>query len=309
MTFAHLVISALRNAASSSGLLPTTSQPRFVSRSRMSGACNALTISALSRLTTGCGVAAGRKNREPRGRFEPGHAGFDHGRHLRQQCAAALARDRERTHLARFDVRHAAGDIGERQIEHAAHEIDQRGAVALVRHVDHVHAGGAFEHLAHEVSDAAVAGRAEIELARLRFRECDEFLHRFGRHARMHHQRDRNFGDQRDRREARDRVVVQLSVEGLVAGQRRRCHQQRIAVRRGLRHDLVADVAARARPVVHHHGLSQRGPQRRRHEPRKNIGCAAGGERHDEPQRSIGIVLRGGVPRGGKQRSADNSGK
>ncbi len=112
------------------------------------------------------------------------------------------------------------------------------------------------------------------------------------------------------------RVVGHLAVQRLVDAVRAHgAHQQRVAVRRRLGHDVGADVAAGAGAVLHDEllaeGLGQFGRQR----ARQDVGGAAGGEGHHDAHRLGGpgaLRLRryrkgqreGGQGHGGQSRGA-----
>ncbi|MPM72548.1 hypothetical protein SDC9_119524 [bioreactor metagenome] len=70
-------------------------------------------------------------------------------------------------------------------------------------------------------------------------------------------------------------------------------HEQRVAVRRSACGHGAANVAARARAVVHHHGLTELLRQILRDHARQNVGGAARRERHDDGDRLAGIVVVG----------------
>ena len=89
-------------------------------------------------------------------------------------------------------------------------------------------------------------------------------------------------------REVTQRVVGQLPEQR----NRQRvavAHQQQgVAIGTGLRHPLRGDDAAGAGPVVDHHRLAQRARHGLAHGARREVGDAAGAERHDQRDRSLG---------------------
>src|SRR5712692_5737045 len=93
-------------------------------------------------------------------------------------------------------------------------------------------------------SCAAARGRV-VQLARLRLRQGDQLLHRPHRNARIH---DEDVGldrDQRDRREVLDRVVAELAVKALVGREDAVVAEEPGgAVGRALRDQLGGDIAA-----------------------------------------------------------------
>jgi len=98
--------------------------------------------------------------------------------------------------------------------------------------------------------------------------------------------------DLRDRREIRQRVERDLREHVRVDHHRAvEAEQQRVAVGRGLRHLLGADVAARAGAVLDDHLLAEADAERLGHHARAVVGDAAGGERHHDAHRLRGILL------------------
>ena len=112
----------------------------------------------------------------------------------------------------------------------------------------------------------------------------------------------RHVAGQRDRREIFQRIVAELCLHERVDGQRTiRGDQQRVAVRRRPRHGFGADAAAGATAVFDHHGLAQGIRYAVADDAADNVGIAAGGKRHDQADRPLGI-FRKGCPR--QQRKA-----
>ena len=66
-------------------------------------------------------------------------------------------------------------------------------------------------------------------------------------------------------------------------------HEERIAVGRGRGCQLRADHAVRARLVLHHERLAEERPDVFAEVARENVDPAAGGVRHDDPNRARGI--------------------
>ncbi len=241
--------------------------------------------------------------------FERRTAGLFHSGHVRQRWRAGGTGHRQRLELARLDLRHGRGQVVEHHVHVAAHHVQQGRTRAAVGHVQHVGAGHALEQFAREVDGGAVAAGGHVELARMGLGVADEVLHaRDALRARLlgidfHHVRHR--GHQRDRHEVLDGVVGQLAVERAVdAVGAHGAHEQRVAVGWRLGDDLRADVAARARAVVHHELLTEGAAQFGRDGPREDVGGAAGGEGHDDAH-GLGrprVGARGGLP--GRERGA-----
>ena len=108
----------------------------------------------------------------------------------------------------------------------------------------------------------------------------------------------RRHADLRDRREVAHRIVRHLAVEaGIdgVSGHRR--HQQRVAVGSGFRDRVGADIAARARPVLHEELLAEQLRHPGAHDAGDDVGRAAGGKRHHDADRFRWIGVLGAAPR------------
>ena len=99
----------------------------------------------------------------------------------------------------------------------------------------------------------------------------------------MHHQDVRQPRDQADRLEILHGVVGQLGIEERIDRVGRdRSDQEGVAVRRGLRDRAGAEIAARARAVLHDERLAEILLHVLREQPPEQVGGAAGRERHDE---------------------------
>ncbi len=137
------------------------------------------------------------------------------------------------------------------------------------------------QHLAGQVLGRAVAAGGEQQrpfLARLGQR----ILQRLQRAVRRHDQHRGDGARVEYRREVLARVEIQAFVDTGVDGERAVGHQQGAAVRCGLGHGMGADVAAGARPVLHHHGLAQALLQLLAQAPRQQVRAAARRKGHDD---------------------------
>ncbi|MPM72283.1 hypothetical protein SDC9_119256 [bioreactor metagenome] len=125
--------------------------------------------------------------------------------------------------------------------------------------MQHVHARQRGEDFAGQVNGGAVAGRGIGQLARRGLcrghhvgHALDLGLGGVGDQDVGHH------GQHAHGREVLDRVIAELAVQRLVGGHADGGNHQRVAVGRGLGHEVGADVAARAGAVLDDEGLAQR---------------------------------------------------
>ncbi len=132
-----------------------------------------------------------------------------------------------------------------------AHQVGEGRRAAAVGDVDHEEAGGGLEHLRHQVADAAVAGRAVVDLPGPGLGVAHELLEVVHRQLGRDQQRQRLHRGARDRREVAQGVVGQLAVERAVDHRHAGVGEhQRVAVGRALGHGVGAHRAAGAGLVV-----------------------------------------------------------
>jgi hypothetical protein len=125
--------------------------------------------------------------------------------------------------------------------------------------VDHLHIPAQLELHPGEVRHAAGAERCVVDLARSLARHAHDVRHAVRRKRRMHHEEERHGVDYRDRREILDRVVGERLHRRRVAGVcGKRADQHRVAVGRGLRHEIGGDDPVRAGAVLDHDRLPER---------------------------------------------------
>jgi hypothetical protein len=86
--------------------------------------------------------------------------------------------------------------------------------------VHDIDVGHALKQFAGEVVGRPVAGRGEIEFARLFLRQRDQLLHAVRRHAGIDDQHYGRCRKQRDWSEVLGRIEGKLAIEGLVDGER-----------------------------------------------------------------------------------------
>ena len=131
-----------------------------------------------------------------------------------------------------------------------------------------------------------------VQLARPRFEVSDELRDVVHRQRRRHHQDSRRAGDQRDRREIAQRVERQPLVERRVGGEADAADQQGMAVGRRLHHLSVPVLVLAPGRLSGTKDWPSRLPRPSPIMPRQQIVAAAGGERHDDLDRAIEILLR-----------------
>jgi hypothetical protein len=140
-----------------------------------------------------------------------------------------------------------------------AQHVEHCRAAALVRNMHHLDAGELIEHLTAQMPDLAYAGGGVEDLFGIGARIRDELLERPGRDRRMH---DKHVGrrcGQGDRRVVPNRIVRQPGVEAGSDGETGDIGQDYgVAVGRGFRGELHADVAIRAGTVIDHDLLAER---------------------------------------------------
>ena len=187
---------------------------------------------------------------------------------------------------------------GEHEVDMAGDHVVQRRSGPVIRNVRELDAGQRLEPLHGEVLRAAEAGRRIVELVRMGLGEGDEAIERRERSLVADGQHIRQRRNDRDRHEGAW-VVRDFPVEALVDHQHgRRGREQRVSVRLRLEDHLGADAAGRAGTVLDDKGLAEALRQLLGHDARDHVRRAAGGERHDHADRTIGVV----VLRDGKRR-------
>ncbi|MCY1244225.1 hypothetical protein D9M72_572880 [compost metagenome] len=117
-------------------------------------------------------------------------------------------------------------------------------------------------------------------------------------------------GDHADRRQVLQRVVRHAREQARVDGQRHRLQPDGVAIGRRLGDRVDADVAAGTGAVLHHDGAAEALGPGIRDQARGDVGAAAGGIRHDQADRALGIGLGGGgASGGGEGRGASHQGR
>jgi P-type Cu+ transporter len=264
------------------------------------------------------GGAGGGQKAIPGAHVQLAKTGLGEGGHIGQQGHALVAADGQHLELAAVQVALQGGKGGEGQQDLVTQHVGERGARALVGHMNEV--GGTREFLEHFTHQVRLAARAKGAVA-----QVASAAHVGGQLAHVLHgcdgvdgQRQRHIGDGGHRREVALHVVGQLGVEhrvGHKGGVVR--EQQGVAVRCGLGHHLGANAGVGARAVFHHHGLAQQLAHALGHAPPDDVGGAARGVGHDDAQ---GLARKAGLGHGcawqgaclnpafGRGRGADEAG-
>jgi hypothetical protein len=136
--------------------------------------------------------------------------------------------------------------------------------------------------------------RGKTDLARICLRIGDQLLRGPGGKAGPDIEHVRHRAKDRDRHQVGRLEAERFRfVERVVDGQRpRRTRKQRISIRCGRCDIRRADVAAGAGLVFDHHRLIPALAEILRDDPRQHVGGSSGRERHDDPNRVIGIIRR-----------------
>ena len=183
--------------------------------------------------------------------------------------------------------------MSQRKSIRPADQVLHRRPGAAIRHVLGIGAHRLVEHDAAEMRGRADAGRAVVQLARIGLGIGDELLERVGRKFLAHDHDQRNFGDQRHRREIVQRIVQRLvAIELRIGVGGDGAEQRRVAVRRGLGDALAAQRPAAAADIFHHHALAEDRAHALGHDPGEHVDRAAGRGRHHHADRAARIVLR-----------------
>ena len=161
---------------------------------------------------------------------------------------------------------------------------------ALVRHMHDANAGCEIEQLARHVDAGAIAAGSKVQLARLAFRQRHQFLHRFDRQRRMRDQHIGRRSNQRHMRKVPHRVIRhglhQIGHDGQWAGE---TEQERVAIGRGLSHDVGADQSGGAGAIINDDLPAEQFGQRRRHHACNDIIRSARRRRRDHADRTLRI--------------------
>ncbi len=137
-----------------------------------------------------------------------------------------------------------------------------------------------------------------IDLAFIRLHVIDEFLEVLGRKVFPRDDQDRGARHQPDRLEIGFRIIGEVRIERGRGGMRAHMpHDDRVAIGRG----ALGARGARRPAGAHHVFNDERLAERLGHviadDARDHVGGSAGGERHDQRDRAVRVVLGGGRQR------------
>jgi hypothetical protein len=170
------------------------------------------------------------------------------------------------------------------------------------------YSGHARKERHREMPRATDAARSVVVFARVALQQCHEFLHGLRRYARMDREEIARARDIRHRCEVAVDVVRHVDIESGIHRKRRCSHQQRVTVRRRLRHDFGADEGTGARTVVDHNLLTETLAQFLAYQACDGVRRTAGRIGHDQTDRLHWIFSTRGRPCGGGNHQDDCAG-
>ena len=158
--------------------------------------------------------------------------------------------------------------------------------------MDHVQTRALIEQRCGQVQRIADARRSVSEFGTRLFRILHQLAHRLDPQPGIDHEdMPVGAGDLRHRRKIAQRVERQLLVDGGIDGKRAGRHQQRVAIRRGFRHEVGGNDAVGAGPIVHHELLVHLSAELRRQNACRGVGPARA-EANDDANRTHRVFLR-----------------
>ena len=219
---------------------------------------------------------------------------FGEGGRVGQVGMPVAGTDREQTHLARGDLRHAADQRGQRHVHLSGDGVDHLLAGALVWGERDAQVERELELFHVEVARGADTRGGVIQPAGVLLRVGDHFRHRPEGRVVVGDQDQGRGRDPGDRREVLDRVVGHGALQVRRSGERRmHHHQDGIAVRRGGGTRLHPDHAAGTLAILD----EEAGAGLRRHplgkRARDGVEARRRPERDDDAHRLVRIGVGG----------------
>ena len=232
-------------------------------------------------------------------RLELRKARLRRGRQVGQGRKPHRRADDEAFHQLVVDgLRHRSGCVAD-AVDLAADRVRQCGCRAAIADQRDIDAGRLHKTLADQEIRGADPGMAEIDLAGILLRVGDEFLQVLGRKILAQRDDTEGFRDDRNGCE-RFRRERQLRIDRIGRSTGARIADgDGVAIGLGPRRACQRGRAAGARDILDHDRLSERLAHLFGDRARDHVRGAAGRERHDHGDGSLGIVLRVG---GGRQR-------
>ena len=240
--------------------------------------------------------------------FDVHIAGTDlgHGRNAGRQGAALAGAHGQGGQLARLNQRHDRGGRQQGHLYLVAHQgVDHRRA-AVIGHMLQIQSHGLLDQLHAQVAAGPRTHRAVVALGS--GLECLEISPCIRGHGLGSHQHQRRRSDHGQRCEILDRIVGQLAVEKLGAGQRAVADDAYGVAVAGFGHGVSADIAAGPPFVLHHHGLTQGLGQGLGQQTGLHIGRRAAGIADDQTygaggpvSLALGLSRQGQTGRGAQQ--------
>ena len=256
----HFALSLWMNFANASAEVGAGSAPRTRIFSIAAGSLNAFTKAAFNVLMMSGERAGGRDDPKPADGSESAQALLGQRGHIGQKDDALGGGDPERLQLAVADQLPGCGNIQHRQRDVAGKHVRRRRRGAAIGDQLNSDAGLLVEQGRGQVHRRAVAAMADRQALRLRLGLGDEVCDRGNGRLLRGHQHERDFRQQRDRRQiltGSNGIAARLRW-GLTVSTPAAAHAERVTVRRGLRHGPDPDIAARACPVLDDNRLTQR---------------------------------------------------
>ena len=207
ITSAHLAISALTNGSMAASGISMGTPASLAIRSFTAGSASPFLIWAYNFLDNRLRRLFRRPESEPHIIFIARNAGFGDCGNVGHERRTLFAGDRERANGAAFDLAQCARQIVEEHWRLPRYDVGIGWRRAAIGHVREVNAGHQLEQLHRQMLSGAIAGRRVVDLARLRFRQSDEFFDRMCRKIVAYHEDERKLRQHPDGREIADRIV------------------------------------------------------------------------------------------------------
>ena len=178
-------------------------------------------------------------------------------RHIGKLRDARRVRQREQTDAAGAGRFQNIGNISEEDLARTRENPDNGLRRALIGHGDEIDSRTRGKRRRDQVAAGADTAGRIIQLARIGFRVVDEFLDRMNRKVVVDGQRHAVHGDDADRGQFLDRVVVELMHQRHDRELRATGLDQRVAILGGVHCGVHADDPAAADTILNHERLAE----------------------------------------------------